>query len=169
MEGQAYIQHQVAAVRRLADAALKDMTEEQVNWFPPGMANSIGTILLHAFTSEDRHFQTILQGKPRLWETEGWGERAGVTNPPGGGRNWEEVKTQTFSLAFLLEYHQAVKAATDAYLSNLSPAELDRTVNYIRGEQPVADVVAAFLVHMTGHMGEVAALRGIQGVKGLPF
>jgi hypothetical protein len=31
------------------------------------------------------------------------------------------------------------------------------------------DVLAQLVVHGTGHMGEIAALKGVQGVKGLPM
>ena len=74
-----------------------------------------------------------------------------------------------FSLAALQAYEQAVLATTETYLAALIPTDLDRTVAFIGGERPVADVLANLVVHSMGHAGEIAALKGMQGVKGLPF
>ena len=69
----------------------------------------------------------------------------------------------------LLDYAAAVGAATDNYIATLTTKELDRLVPIMGQEWPVADVLALLVVHASGHLGEIAALKGIQGVKGLPF
>jgi uncharacterized damage-inducible protein DinB len=68
----------------------------------------------------------------------------------------------------LLEYQSAVRAATDAYLSTLTPEELERNVEFAGGERTVADMLLLACSHSLGHNGEIAALKGIQGAKGLP-
>jgi hypothetical protein len=164
-----YIQRQLAGMRRLCDAPLQGLTDEQFNWCPPGLTNPISAILVHALTAEDRFVQQVLQGKPRIWETEGWAEKIGLPIPPGGGRGWDEVRGAALSLAPVLQYQQAVRTATDAYLATLTPADLDRSVTLFNGERPAAEVFALLVTHSTGHAGEIAALKGVQGVKGLPF
>jgi uncharacterized damage-inducible protein DinB len=169
MDAADFIRRQIAAVRRQVGAVLRDTTDEQLNWVPPGTANTIGATYLHLLTSEDGYVQAVILGRPRVWETGNWSETIGLSAPPGRGRNWDEIRSMAFSLAALQAYEQAVHATTETYLAALIPTELDRTVAFIGGERPVADVLASLVVHSMGHAGEIAALKGMQGVKGLPF
>jgi hypothetical protein len=57
----------------------------------------------------------------------------------------------------------------DEYIATLTDEELARKVQSIGGEQPIASVLALIVIHAAGHYGEVAALKGAQGGKGLPF
>jgi hypothetical protein len=169
MEARDYIQRQLAIMRRLSDAVLADTTDEQLNWTPPGLANPIRAPLVHLSVSEDRFIQTIIQGKTTIWESKGWGEKLGLAFGPGARMDWEKTKATTLTLAPVLDYAAAVRAATDAYVATVTPEELERTVPFIGGEKPVADVLAQLVIHYSGHIGEIAALKGIQGVKGIPF
>ena len=72
-------------------------------------------------------------------------------------------------MAPALEYQQAVRAATDAYLETLIAEELDREVRFFGSMQPVANVLTTLVAHTMGHAGDIAAIKGLQGVKGLPF
>jgi len=168
VDAREYLQRQFARVRLITDGVMRETTDEQFNWTPPGTANSIGVTFLHMVGSEDRYVQSVLQGKPPLWESEGWDEQIGAV-PPGGGRGWEEARGATLAVTPALEYAQAVRAATDAYLATITPEELERPVHFLGGERPVAEVLATLVVHAMGHMGEIAALKGVLGVKGLPF
>jgi hypothetical protein len=158
-----------AAMRRLRDAALRNTTDEQLNWIPPGIANPIRASLVHLLTSEDRVIHVVLQGKPMVWESGDWGEQIGLAAHPGYGPGWDDAKSTTLRLAPLLDYAAAVGAAADEYIARLTPEELERTVPYLGDERPVRDVLAMMVVHASAHAGEIAALKGIQGVKGLPF
>ena len=80
-----FIHLQFEGLRQLTSATLAGLTEEQLNWSPPGTANSIKVTLLHSVAGEDRFIQGVIMGKPTLWENQGWGARVGVENPPGGG------------------------------------------------------------------------------------
>ncbi len=169
MDAKEYIQRQLATVRRVCDAALTDLTDEQLNWTPPGTPNPIGAVLIHILAAEDRFIQAVLQGKPLVWQTEAWAERVGLKSLPGYGQGWEESKQTPLQLAPLLDYRASVRAATDAYIAGLTPAELEREVELIGSARPVADALAIMVVHIASHSGEIAALKGVQGLKGLPF
>ncbi len=164
-----YIQRQVAGLRRQTSMTLQDTTDEQLNWAPPGTANPIGVTLLHTTGGEDLFVQQWLQGKPRLWESGSWSQRIGVEDVPGGGRGWEECRQAQLSLAPIMAYQEAVCSATADYISSLAPEDLDRTIMLFGREQTLADVLILMVNHATGHMGEIAALKGVQGVLGLPF
>jgi hypothetical protein len=169
MDAITYLELQVAALRRQANMTLAETTDQQLNWSPPGTANSIAVTLLHNIAGEDLFIQSILQGKALVWETQGWGEKIGIAQAPGGGQGWEEARQATFTLAPILAYQEAVSEATHAYIAGLTPEALDRPVPVFGAEQPVGAVLALVISHILGHLGEIAAIKGIQGVKGLPF
>jgi hypothetical protein len=169
MEVVEFIQKQFTSVWRQYDGVMQETTEEQINWAPPGTANSIGVTLVHMISGLDNNFQTILQDKPKLWESEGWGEKLALSGPPGRVHGWDEVKSKHLALEPILGYAAAVRAAVDACLPLLTAAELDRMVTLYNSERPVADMLVMQISHLLGHTGEIAALKGMQGVKGLPF
>lgn len=169
MNASEYIQRQIQSMRSLCDAVLRETTDEQFNWTPPGMANSIRAAVIHATGTEDRFVNEVILGKGRLWESDGWSEKVGLQVTPGRGQGWEEVKQKQVAVAPVLAYMAAVCASTDAYLATLTADELERKITLMGNERQVADVLAILITHTLSHMGEVAALKGMQGVKGLPF
>ncbi|MCL4464690.1 MAG: DinB family protein [Chloroflexi bacterium] len=169
MDAKGYIQRQVASVRRTSDAVTGDLQEEQLGWTPPGTANPIGATLLHAVHSEDAFVRRTIQGQATTFDSGAWAEKLGVAAEPGKGPSWEGMKGKPLSLAQVLDYQNVVRAETDAYLAGLTPEELDRQVMTFRGEMPVGAVLALYLGHQAHHFGEIAALKGAQGAKGLPF
>ena len=164
-----YIRRQIAGARRLSDAVMQDTTEAQFNWLPPGTANSMKATLVHTLVSEDRYIQVLIQGKPRLWESGGWSAKTGLATPPGRDGGWEEIKALNVALAPVLAYAAAVRAATDAFLATLSAGELEREVKWNDQTRQVADLLVMLANHTASHAGEMAAIKGMQGVKGLPF
>jgi hypothetical protein len=164
-----YIQRQMAGVRRSVDRTMNDVTNEQFNWASPGTANTISATFIHFMHDEDHFIQKIIQGKPSVWESGGWSEKTGVEKPPSIGEDWSGFKHRQISIQPLLEYKTAVWAATDAYLAKLTEEELDRTVKFAGGERTVADILLLSASQSLSHIGEIAALKGIQGVKGLPI
>jgi uncharacterized damage-inducible protein DinB len=169
MEAIEYVRRQIEAMHRMSDSAIKDMTEEQLNWVPSGEVNPIRAALLHLLGSQDFFLQTVIQGRPTVWEAGAWADKIGVASLPGRGRGWEEAKTTHMALKPLLAYRQAVAAAMDDYLAALTPEELDRQVNLFGGPRSVADALILVVAHTMTHVGEIAAVKGMQGVKGLPF
>ena len=159
----------VAAAHHQVDDSMKDTTVEQFNWTPPGTANPISAVFVHLLNSEDFFVQNIMQEKSRLWEEGGWSEKTGVNNTPGYGGNWDEFKHGSLALEPVLVYQQAVRAATDSYLDELTQDELERKVKFAGGDRSVADMFILLASHTLCHAGEVAALKGIQGSKGLPY
>jgi uncharacterized damage-inducible protein DinB len=163
------IQQQIANVHRQIDVVVQGITDEQFNWPPPGTISPVSTILLHLLAGEDYFIQSIIQGKPPCWAVEGWGQKVGITTPPAQGSSWEEFKTIKIQIAPVLDYEQVVRVATDRYLADLTEDELDRRVDFAGKELPVAEVLMTLVVHGASHAGEMAAVKGMQGIKGLPY
>jgi uncharacterized damage-inducible protein DinB len=169
MDATAFITRQINLMHFLCEAATNETTDEQFNWQPPGTANTIRASFIHMVHAEDFFIHHVIQGKPRLWESENWAAKFEINTPPGRGRGWEEVTAKPLPVAPALEYQKAVRADTDAYLETLTAEELDREVRFFGGMQPVAQVIATLVAHTMGHSGDIAAIKGMQGVKGLPF
>jgi hypothetical protein len=169
MDVKTYIQQQMGNAHQQVDAVMRDMTEEQFNWSPPGTINPISAILIHVLGGEDYFVQAILQDKPRCWEAQKWVEKIGIQAPPDPGHSWDEFKTIKISVAPVLDYGRALREATDTYLANLTAEELDRQVNFAGKLRSVAEVLMILVVHIASHAGEIAAVKGMQGIKGLPF
>ena len=55
------------------------------------------------------------------------------------------------------------------YLETVTSEDLDLIVAIFGGSQLVADVLGLMCKHQLFHAGEIAALKGMYGVKGLPF
>jgi hypothetical protein len=164
-----YIQRQIVGVRHMVDMTMKDMTPELFNWPAPGTANTISATFMHFMNVEDNFVQKIIQGKTSVWDSGEWSKITGVPKPPSIGEDWSEYKHKRIELQPLLEYEAAVWAATDAYLATLRADELDRKVKVAGGERTVADMLLLATSQSLSHNGEIAALKGVQGVKGLPI
>ena len=168
MEPKEFIQLQFAGVRKQGEGVLNGITDEQFNWAPPGTGNSISATFLHMLASEDRAIQVTLQGKPRMWDTEGWAEKIGLQETPGVANNWEPAKGKSLSATSLSEYEQSVRTATEAYLGRLTSQELERKITVNGRERLAADVISGTVLHLMLHTGEIAAIKGMLGIKGLP-
>ena len=83
----------------------------------------------------------------------------------------EWARKVRLNLPMFREYAMVVYAATDAYIARLSDSDLARKVQTgFIGEQSVAFVISNILGwHIAEHTGEIAALKGVQGLKGLLF
>ena len=169
MNAAQYVHQQVAEARGLTDAAMAGLTDEQFNWPPPGTLNPIKSAMLHAVAGEDLFFQSLLRDRPPLWVTGGWAGRIGLAQAPGGGEGWEEARATELALAPVLAYAEAVCRETNDYLARLTDEELDRPVSFFGAESTVAAVLARFVAHTAGHAGEIAAVKGMQALQGLPF
>ena len=170
MDARDYLQRQFSEVRRLSGAPVQEISEEQMNWAPPGTANVISAILLHQAGTEDAIVQQRLRGEQRIWERENWAEKTGIAMTPGRGGGWEELKGQAVALAPIQAYAAAVHAATDTYLAALTDEELRREMPWpFGGTRTVADFLALLAVHTVFHAGEVSVLKGVQGAQGIPF
>lgn len=162
-----YIQYSFAGFRRTIDSTMKDMTPELFNWAPPGTANTISATFVHLVNTEDYFIQVIIQEISPEWLSSDWSTKTSIPKPPGIGEDWSEFKHRQIALQPLLDYKTAVWAATDSFLAKLSEEELARTVKFAGGERTVAEMLILCVSQAHGHMGEIAALKGIQGVKGL--
>ena len=172
MTTQAVLRQQLAGYHDILEQTMADCSQETLDKNLPGATiTSIGSIYVHLLFSEDGITQGMLQKKPPIYKAENWAARTGVQMPEQAGFTPEWARAVRIKLAPFREYAKAVYAATDAYIAGLSNADLDRKVETgFMGEQTVAFIVSNVLGwHAAQHNGEIAALKGVQGLKGLPF
>lgn len=147
-----------------------ECNSDVLNKNPDGTVTSIASIYAHTVFAEDWIVHDMLQGKPMVYQTGGWDGKASVAFPGDASLNPDWAKTVKMDYSAFQEYANAAFAATDAYLAGLSDADLQNKVQTPIGEQTVEWAVAAILgTHAPQHAGEIAALKGVEGMKGLPF
>lgn len=153
------------------EAAIADVTNEQAHWTPPGSANPIGATYAHVVLSEDMGIHALLQGKPTL-SSGARAERLGLssTAPMGGSAGWGDwARAVRVDLDALRRYASAVYSATDAYLAGATDADLTRALDLsaLGFGQPAARwVLDMALQNVAMHCGEIACLKGLQGLQG---
>ena len=73
-------------------------------------------------------------------------------------------------VAAIQDFAAQVTAATIEFIGTLSDSDLDRKVDTLLfGEQTLAFLLNLGPMHAVSHAGDVAAAKGAQGMKGLPF
>lgn len=156
---------QVTGLKGDFNNILGDMTSEQAHWRPPGVANPIISLLMHAADFQDTTVHRTAQSKPRIWDSGNWAQK--LKMDPIGRQDLEKGRALHVDFNLVKQYVNEVQAASDAYLASLIPADLDRMVSGFRGEAPLGNMLSAALVgHFADHMGEMSALKGCQGGKG---
>ena len=163
-----YIQRQIAQVRFFATDVVQDLTDEQLNFPAPGTTNTIGAIYLHMTTSEDSFINSVIQGKPRIWDSDDWANKINISTPPARG-DWSGVKDKSLAVASVVAYKTVVYAATAAFLAALTDDDLARQLSFRGNVETVADILTRFVTHTSFHTGEIAAIKGVHGLKGLSF
>jgi hypothetical protein len=167
----------VRDARQVLDGTMADVTQTQVDYLPPGIANPLGATYAHVVCSEDMVVQGMFRQAAPLFAST-WAGRTGLSEPmPMPGPDWPNYRPWTrrvkVDLAALRGYAQAVAAETDAWLGGLSDAELDRPMDLTGAGlgQHTWDSAIALLVanHLGTETGEIAVLKGIQGARGYPM
>jgi hypothetical protein len=121
--------------------------------------------MTHLTTGEDNAVAR-LRGGESILQSQGWYARTGI--PEGPRAFWQ--KGWTLDLDAFTEYRELVKSAAKEYFQNIEIADLDREVEWFNGARPASTIIQVIVLnHMLGHSGEISALKGVQGLKGLPF
>jgi len=170
---------ELRAAHELLEATLGDVTREQVQWLPPGIANPLGATCAHIVVSEDGTVNGLLRGGFPLFAS-AWADKTGLSELPPmpdpkapGFPNWSawgrRVKVDR---AALKKYAQAVYTSSDEYLATLTDEDLSRPVSLSAlglGESTVGYIlINGLLMNAFSHAGEIACLKGLQARRGYP-
>jgi hypothetical protein len=167
----------VRDARQVLDGTMADVTQVQVDYIPPGIANPLGATYAHVVCSEDMLVQGMFRQIAPLAATT-WADRTGLSEPmPVPGPDWVNYGPWTrrvkVDLAAFRAYAQAVASETDAWLAGLSDADLDQPMDLTGaglGQHTWASAIALLVAnHIGTETGEIAVLKGIQGARGYPI
>jgi hypothetical protein len=150
-----------------------DLTQEQADWMPTGIANPIGALYWHAVSGADEVVHQWCRGQEPLHQKDGWREKVltvSVPEPEHGGDYLAYMRAIRVDLPAIHEYTKAVAEAVQGWLASLTPEDLERNIDTPIGELNLAQMLETFVIwHINAHCGEISALKGCQGVKGYPF
>jgi hypothetical protein len=148
-----------------------DLTQEQADWIPPGIANPIGALYWHMVSGADYVAYKWCLGQEPLSQRAGWRDKVlHASGPDAGEETVEQMRAFRVDLPALHDYARAVAAALQDWLSTLTSADLERKMDTPIGELNMAQLLTTFVIwHIDAHCGEISALKGCQGARGYPF
>jgi hypothetical protein len=168
------LQHAQGTAFRILNQVAADVTQQQADWVPPGIANPIGATYWHAVSTADRVVHGWGMGQDPLSQRDGWQEKVLTVPAPEPERGGEEyrayMRTIRVDISVLRDYAEAVVDATQSWLSCLTPKDVERQIETPFGELQLGEALQIFLIwHLTAHCGEIASLKGCQGAMGYRF
>jgi hypothetical protein len=147
----------------LLKTAADGMTDEEYNFDPAGTCNAAAKSHVHALASLDFFILASAKGEGMQWPA-----TAAAAGLPANPMEIFGFAGKIPS-ATIKDYGQRVQTAVLEYIGSLSDADLDRVIETPFGKQSLAWTIQLMTVHASGHAGDIAAVKGMQGLKGLPF
>lgn len=157
----------VAGANNTLAIATQDLPTTWVNHPQPGNANTIGAIYAHALLTLDLFYQTAIQDKAQLLTSGEFAARLGLADP--SQLPWATLNAMQWDWNALQAYGQVVLERVNAYLATLADEDLARPCQIFGQDSTVAETISVATWHTALHAGEIAALKGINALKGLPF
>lgn len=151
--------------------ALDGLTVEELHRQPDPDSNPIGWLMWHLSRVQDR-VVSVMHGKEEEWFSGGWYEKFGRDRNPRGrdtgrGQTPEEVAAfRAPDVATLIAYYEEVRTRTNAFLDELTDADLERPVPKPgasrTGEMvPLTERLYDLIRDNVQHTGQIAYLRGL--------
>ncbi|WP_072313749.1 mycothiol transferase [Agrococcus sp. Marseille-P2731] len=148
-----------------ARRAVEGLTPAQLAEPPAPGANTIGWLVWHLARVQDAQVADVA-GTEQVYVSRAWGPRFGVetdASDTGYGHDAAAVRAvQPESAQALLDYLDAVHAATLAYLGTLSPDDLERVVDDAWDPPVTLGVrLVSVIDDDVQHAGQAAYARGL--------
>lgn len=164
MNGVEYAKKQLEQAFGLVNMCVDGMDDAQFNFNPGGTGNSPSKSAMHIAASIDFFVNGSLKGEAMTWPDVA--KRYGL--PENSLQVWK-FEGQV-PVAPIKEYLRDVQKSTLAFVDTLTDADLDREIEtQFFGKQTLAFFLQLGANHSVGHAGDIAAVKGMQGLKGLPF
>lgn len=148
-----------------------DLTAELAHLVPPGVAHPAGALYAHAVVAQDMVVAGMLKNAPPLLATTFAGQTG--CSAPEFRITPEWSRSVQIDLPQFRAYAHAVYAATEAYVTALTEADLDQTRDLTQfgfGIVTIGWMLNALIVGHTNNLaGEISAIKGVHGAQGYPF
>ena len=180
-----HIGARMGAINTLLDAAVKDLTLDQVNHRERSGVLPIAFSLAHVVGGQDRTVAKYLDEGAMLWDSGTFGTRVGYTGElPQRGTPMNVAEAIQFAdVDAWREYQSAVFARTDSALANIPierfneivmadrPKEHGGAFLFLlvpRGPIRLLELTEAYLFqHAARHLGEIEHARALVGLGGM--
>jgi hypothetical protein len=192
------LQFSLGSAFAVLEQVVSDLTQEQADWLPPGTAVPIGALYWHTVAHCDQvvheycmpPFRTITQqewrkarlakqdlgmGQTPLRHSAGWQEKVVLALPPENPEDpfWDVRSFREglqVDLAAMHGYARATAEVVQGAVAALTPEDLERTISTPIGDYAMDRFLSLFVIwHINAHCGEIAALKGCQGLQGYPW
>ena len=148
----------------LLSACAAGMDDAQYNWKPGGTANPAAKSHVHAVSSVDFFINMLVGGGPLLWGD--FAKQHGLPESPMGIWTYDGA----VPVEPMRDYAAKAGAAALEVVGAMKDADLDREIEtQFFGKKPAAFLIQLAGYHAVGHGGDIATVKGMQGLKGLPF
>lgn len=166
---------QLALTHKIFNETLDGISTEVAQWQPAGRAHSIAANYAHVIVQEDVIVSVLLKGEQPLFATT-FANVTGLSELPPLPEtelvNWHDWGSHlVINLDQMKAYREAVYANTNAYLKSVSDDDLGQNIDTgFLGTMTKFDLVnLAVLNNCNWHIGEISAVKGLQGLMGYPF
>lgn len=171
MDAVTVIRVQFAFMHDVVRQMLVSLTPEHLHHQPPGRTMSIAANWAHMVYGEDVMLALASGDTPLAHGA--WRERTGISELDAPGTDMAAWATRvSVDLELGRAYAQAVADEALDYLSTLRPRDLTRPVDpavFDLPEQPLGTFLHHIIADTHWHTGEIAAIKGVQGLQGYPF
>lgn len=169
MEAKELLRDQFKTMHQFMDMTIADCSQEAADKHEDGWTiNKIGSLFAHVYLAEDMFINGMGRGGTPILQTDGWAEKLGISDV--SPRQDEHLADMPVDIEKFREYAKVVAAATDDFFVSATDEDLNKEIEGPVGKQQFIVFLSNIgLTHIAGHWGEIAALKGVQGLKGLPF
>lgn len=151
----------------MIESALEGMDDETMNRQPSEQCNSISWLLWHMSRVLETVVHSRSQNLPQLWVIDGWHKKFGMSDDPEDrGVGWTAAQVVSWtppSKEVQMAYYLVVKEATKYFLTNATPAVLEKESVFPPVAEPRSAALAMGQVtwDAIAHGGQIAYLRGL--------
>jgi hypothetical protein len=132
--------------------------------------DTVASTFAHLVFAEDGIVNGMALGGAPVFVAGGWAGKTGTDMPQAPRQSHEWASTVRMDLAKFMPYAQAVFATTEEVVARLTDEQMAKSVQSPLGPNTAFGTISGLaLYHTTQHSGEISALLGAQGLKGLPF
>lgn len=164
-----FIRSQLKLAHDWLSGTMQGVTNDTARWVPDGKPNPIGAQFGHVVTTED-FLMNALRKQPPLMATSYIG-KTGLSElpPPGDWSGWAHSVSVDVETA--VAYAQAVWDNTNGALASMNDDDLNAAFDLSAiglGMQTIGTAINLIVLNNYVHMGEISALKGLQGLQGYP-
>lgn len=155
----------------LFNGVVDDLTLAELKQTTPGSTvGSIMFVFAHTAIAEDGIVQELGRSGTELFTRGGWDVKLGIRADKGFFREEDLASLDEDGWKTLRAYAEAVQAETTAFIATLTDADLAREMEIWGSPRTLGYLMANYAYfHLLEHTGEMAALKGTMGKKGMPY